>query len=203
MTGSRSLPISGTNGSRVNFQQKSCAPCSRFCNDWKHWRNRCRRSYPAMTDKNMATVLSRYHLSDLGCRIATSLHNSGQLRVTNGPRCHVCRSSVHPPTPDEIAAARKSAARCQEQTWTLARANRLLRIENLFGVSRCWIAPRHCAVPNNQLIGRIVRSAFWLSRKFVIPNLAQLQLAGSRSSLHRVSANPERFQVLTPSCRPT
>jgi hypothetical protein len=81
----------------------------------------------------MATVLSRYHLSDLGCRIATSLHNSGQLRVTNGPRCHVCRSSVHAPTPDEIAAARKSAARCQEQTWTLARANRLLRIENLFG----------------------------------------------------------------------
>jgi hypothetical protein len=42
----------------------------------------------------------------------------GQLRVTNGPRGHVSGTSVDPPIPDEIAAARKSAVPCHLLTST-------------------------------------------------------------------------------------
>ena len=41
---------------------------------------------------------------------------ASETRHTNGPRGHARRTSVDPPIPDEIAAARKSAVPCQVQT---------------------------------------------------------------------------------------
>ena len=38
------------------------------------------------------------------------------VSVTNGPHRHARRTSVDPPIPDEIAAARKSAVPCQKET---------------------------------------------------------------------------------------
>ena len=45
-----------------------------------------------------------------------------RLRVTNSSRGHVRRTSVDPPIPDEIAAARKSAVSCHFQTIALHQA---------------------------------------------------------------------------------
>jgi hypothetical protein len=53
-----------------------------------------------------------------------------QLRqswVTNGPQDQTQPTSVDPPIPDEIAATRKSAVPCQEQTYPIAQSNLTLR----------------------------------------------------------------------------
>jgi hypothetical protein len=43
-----------------------------------------------------------------------------QLWVTNGPQDQTHPTSVDPPIPDEIAATRKSAVPCQEQSFAIA-----------------------------------------------------------------------------------